>query len=133
MRTTKLTCNVCRIVEELEPQDYMPDPPKVGWAHVTISELRPPAPQEREPFEQDAMAAAAAMAEEMPDGAPKAFFKAVRDGAARSFAEQQQFAPPPMPVTRGADLCPACAPKILGAILPHVTSERARPPIIGAF
>jgi hypothetical protein len=121
MKTTKLTCNVCRHVEEIEAEAYAPNPPKVGWYHVVVSELRPPPPPPKDPTSGMAEALGAMLDEQDAPPAARKFLKTMTEQA----SSMPSYEPPPMPTSLAADLCPTCGPKLLSGVLPHCTSERS--------
>ena len=130
MKLTKLTCNACRETVELEHEPYASNPPKVGWYHVVVSQLRPPPPRERDPME-DAVKSLRDLVVDMPPEAKK-FADAMSENMRATQAQYQQYEPPLMPSSQGADLCPTCGPKVLAGVMPHVTSEHPSHMLVGA-
>lgn len=134
MKTVKLTCNACRLVEEIEdPGPYAPDPPKIGWYHVVVKELRPAPPPPRDPMLDAAKAMGEMLAEQDAPPAARRFLEQMQNGLSHTAHTALAYESPPTPTALAGDFCPTCGPKLLGGVLPHCQSDSPYgPSVIGA-
>lgn len=115
MKTLNLICNACKASEVIDDTPYAHDGAlKIGWAKVLVMELRPPVTDPRTARTKKAFKKLAEH-EAMPEELAGVFTDMAMP--------ESDYEPPPQPVRRSADLCPTCAPKILAALTPHLTSE----------
>lgn len=117
MKTTNLVCNVCRRLEVLdgESSPHVYGASRVGWFTVQVGELRQIGPR---PTMASAMEKVVDTIPEEQREAARGFVGALRLGESEAFRM-----PEVVPVQRSADVCPTCAPKALGSIMPHLTTD----------
>ena len=118
MKTTNLICNVCKKTEVIESSPYGPPMPAPGWSHVSVMQMREAPPRRASPF----VKAFGSLAKEAEGADQDNVARAFRN-LAENFQEEDHGEGYAMPSQQSADICPTCAPKALGSLLPHLTSD----------
>jgi hypothetical protein len=122
MKTTNLICNACRKTVVIDREEvYGPYPVAAsveGWFKIMVGELRKAPPRKTMTDFMHEMVNVAEIPEEKREAAVRmvSTFAQAEHDSAYPFAHA-------LPISRSADICPDCAPKALGGILPHLVGE----------